>query len=50
MMAYDRAITELNTHRISGAPFPLIGALSEVATSLDDDVGPFSLFYCSHSR
>lgn len=38
MMAYDRVITELNSHRLAGTPHGVIAALKEAANSANDDV------------
>jgi hypothetical protein len=38
MMAYDRVITELNSHRIAGTPSSLIAGLSDAARASGDDV------------
>jgi len=38
MMAYDRAVTDLNAHRMAGTSFSLIAALSDAANTSGDDV------------
>lgn len=38
-MAYDRAITDLNTYRMAGTSFSLIAALSDAANTSGEDVG-----------
>ena len=37
-MAYDRAITDLNAHRMAGTSFSLISALSDAANASGEDV------------
>ncbi len=38
-MAYDRVVTELNSHRLAGTSYPLLANFSEAARASGGDVG-----------
>jgi nuclear pore complex protein Nup93 len=48
-MAYDRVITELNSHRLAGTPCSLVAGLSDAARASGDDVSfPYQILMESY--
>ncbi|KAF9507438.1 hypothetical protein BS47DRAFT_1304038 [Hydnum rufescens UP504] len=45
MMAYDRVITELNSHRLAGTPCSLVAGLSDAARASGDDASKITHTY-----